>query len=292
MASGRGEQLIQDLALLHTLGVRLVVVFGIRPQVHEALTAAGVEPTRVDGRWVADRAVMAHVEQVAAHQRLWLEARLSLGLPSTPLHGVELSVISGNLVTAKPLGVREGVDFDHSGEVRRVRASAIEGLLEKGSLVLLPPLGFSSTGEVFDLDASEVAQHAAVALKADKLILLGESEGWKTSRARCCASFHLSKPNRACSRPCPAASWRAISTPPAPPPGKAWHARTCSPGATMMRCWGELFTRDGVGTMITQHRYEQLRPATLNDVAGLLELAGTSGAARHAGGSLPGAPGA
>ncbi|BBI76046.2 hypothetical protein HAALTHF_52260n [Vreelandella aquamarina] len=131
MASGRGEQLIQDLALLHTLGVRLVVVFGIRPQVHEALTAAGVEPTRVDGRWVADRAVMAHVEQVAAHQRLWLEARLSLGLPSTPLHGVELSVISGNLVTAKPLGVREGVDFDHSGEVRRVRASAIEGLLEK-----------------------------------------------------------------------------------------------------------------------------------------------------------------
>mgnify|MGYP002651726889 CR=1 FL=1 len=177
MASGRGEQLIQDLALLHTLGVRLVVVFGIRPQVHESLTAAGVEPTRVDGRWVADRAVMAHVEQVAAHQRLWLEARLSLGLPSTPLHGVELSVISGNLVTAKPLGVREGVDFDHSGEVRRVRASAIEGLLEKGSLVLLPPLGFSSTGEVFDLDASEVAQHAAVALKADKLILLGESEG-------------------------------------------------------------------------------------------------------------------
>ncbi|BBI59818.1 hypothetical protein HSBAA_11240 [Vreelandella sulfidaeris] len=80
---------------------------------------------------MADRAVMAHVEQVAAHQRLWLEARLSLGLPSTPLHGVELSVISGNLVTAKPLGVREGVDFDHSGEVRRVRASAIQGLLEK-----------------------------------------------------------------------------------------------------------------------------------------------------------------
>ncbi|MCA1773916.1 MAG: amino-acid N-acetyltransferase [Halomonas sp.] len=177
MASGRGEQLIQDLALLHTLGVRLVVVFGIRPQVQEALTAAGVEPTRLNGRWVADRTIMAHVEQVAAHQRLWLEARLSLGLPSTPLHGVELSVISGNLVTAKPLGVREGVDFDHSGEVRRVRASAIEGLLEKGSLVLLPPLGFSSTGEVFDLDASDVAQHAAVALKADKLILLGESEG-------------------------------------------------------------------------------------------------------------------
>ncbi|MCP1327743.1 amino-acid N-acetyltransferase, partial [Halomonas sp. 707D4] len=153
MASGHGEQLIQDLALLHTLGVRLVVAFGIRPQVQAALNAAGVEPARVDGRWVADSSVMTHVEQVASHQRLWLEARLSLGLPSSPLHGVELSVVSGNLVTAKPLGVREGVDFDHSGEVRRVRATAIKELLAQGSLVLLPPLGFSSTGEVFDLDA-------------------------------------------------------------------------------------------------------------------------------------------
>ncbi|MDK9686369.1 amino-acid N-acetyltransferase [Halomonas sp. LC1] len=272
MASGRGEQLIQDLALLHTLGVRLVVVFGIRPQVHEALTAAGVEPTRVDGRWVADRAVMAHVEQVAAHQRLWLEARLSLGLPSTPLHGVELSVISGNLVTAKPLGVREGVDFDHSGEVRRVRASAIEGLLEKGSLVLLPPLGFSSTGEVFDLDASEVAQHAAVALKADKLILLGESDGLEDEQGALLRQLSPFEAEPRLQHAVPGSELaRHLSA--------ACTAAREGVARTHLLSWrnhdallGELFTRDGVGTMITQHRYEQLRPATLNDVAGLLEL--------------------
>ena len=98
---GRGEQLIQDLALLHTLGVRLVVVFGIRPQVQQALHAANITPRWHTGRWVADEAIMGCVERVAAEQRLWLEARLSLGLPNTPLHGVELTVVSGNLVMAK-----------------------------------------------------------------------------------------------------------------------------------------------------------------------------------------------
>ncbi|WNL39720.1 amino-acid N-acetyltransferase [Halomonas sp. PAMB 3232] len=272
MASHRGEQLIQDLALLHTLGVRLVVVFGVRPQVQAALTAAGVAPVHVDGRWVADRAVMAQVEQVASHQRLWLEARLSLGLPSSPLHGVELSVVSGNLVTAKPLGVREGVDFDHSGEVRRVRASAIQELLSQGSLVLLPPLGFSSTGEVFDLDAADVAQHAAVALKADKLILLGDSEGLEDEQG---GLLRQLSPKEAEPRLAAAAPGSEL----------ARHLSAASTAArkgvarTHLLSWqdpdallGELFTRDGVGTMITEHRYEQLRAATLNDVAGLLEL--------------------
>ncbi|GAA3900357.1 amino-acid N-acetyltransferase [Halomonas cibimaris] len=272
LGAERGEPLIQDLALLHTLGVRLTVVFGVRPQVEAALAADNIVPERANGRWVADAAVMRRVEQVAAQQRLWLEARLSLGLPSTPLHGVELSVVSGNLVTAKPLGVREGVDFDHSGEVRRVRAAAIDGLLDHGSLVLLPPLGFSSTGEVFDLDAAEVARHAAVALEADKLILLGESDGLRDEQGTLLrqlpphdAAPHLER---------------------AAPDGElARHLQAACAAAregvarTHLLSWrnhdallGELFTRDGVGTMITRQRYEQLRPATLADVAGLLEL--------------------
>ncbi|MFC3285744.1 amino-acid N-acetyltransferase [Litchfieldella rifensis] len=272
MACGHGEQLIQDLALLHTLGVRLVVVFGIRPQVEETLTAAGIVPRRHDGRWVADATIMSHVERIAAEQRLWLEARLSLGLPNTPLHGIELTAVSGNLVMAKPLGVRDGIDFDHSGEVRRVRASAIERLLEQGSLVLLPPLGFSSTGEVFDLDAAEVAQQAAVALSADKLILLGEAAGLHDESGQLQRQL----------TPFDAEPLRRQAT-----PGSelARHLTAACAAArhgvarTHLLSWhdhdallGELFTRDGVGTMITQHRYEQLRPAELSDIAGMLEL--------------------
>ncbi|EPC02784.1 N-acetylglutamate synthase [Litchfieldella anticariensis FP35 = DSM 16096] len=272
MAQGRGEQLIQDLALLHTLGVRLVVVFGIRPQVLEALSAAGIEPTRHDGRWVADAAIMSHVERIAAEQRLWLEARLSLGLPNTPLHGVELTAVSGNLVMAKPLGVRQGIDFDHSGEVRRVRANAIQGLLEQGSLVLLPPLGFSSTGEVFDLDASEVAQQAAVALSADKLILLGEADGLHDESGALQRQLTPSEAE-------PLRRQAAPGSELARHLGAACAAARHGVARTHLITWhdhdallGELFTRDGVGTMITQHRYEQLRPAELSDIAGLLEL--------------------
>ncbi|PMR76072.1 amino-acid N-acetyltransferase [Billgrantia endophytica] len=272
MARGRGEQLIQDLALLHTLGVRLVVVFGIRPQVQQALDAAGIDPVRHVGRWVADAAIMGHVERVAAEQRLWLEARLSLGLPNTPLHGVELTAVSGNLVMAKPLGVREGIDFDHSGEVRRVRAAAVQGLLDRGSLVLLPPLGFTSTGEVFDLDASEVAQHAAMALAADKLILLGEAVG-------------LYDESGALQRQLTPSEAEPLLGQSEPGSEQARHlAAACAAARhgvarTHLLSWhdhnallGELFTRDGVGTMITQHRYEQLRPAELADIGGLLEL--------------------
>jgi len=272
MARGRGEQLVQDLALLHTLGVRLVVVFGIRPQVRQALEAAGITPGQHQGRWVAEGEVMACIERVAAEQRLWLEARFSLGLPNTPMHGVELTAVSGNLVMAKPLGVREGVDFDHSGEVRRVRTQAIEGLLEKGALVVLPPLGFSSTGEVFDLDASDVAQHAAMALSADKLILLGEASGL----------FDASGQLQRQLTPADAGPLLAQAV-----PGSelARHLEAACQAArhgvarTHLLSWhdhdallGELFTRDGVGTMITQHRYEQLRSAELADIGGLLEL--------------------
>lgn len=272
VAGGRGESLIQDLALLHTLGVHLVVVFGIRQQVHERLANDGIEPIRHQGRWVADEAIMARVERVAAEQRLWLEARLSVGLPNTPLHGIELTAVSGNLVMAKPLGVREGVDFQRSGEVRRVRASAIRALMAERSLVLLPPLGFSSTGEVFDLDAAEVAQKAAVALGADKLILLGDADGLRGDDGTLLRQLTPIQAE-------PLLSRLASGDEVARHLGAACEAALHGVARAHLLSWrdqdallGELFTRDGVGTMITQRRYEQLRPAEVGDIGGLLEL--------------------
>lgn len=272
MSGGRGEQLIQDLALLNTLGVRLVMVYGIGHQLKQVLAKEGIEPQRHNGRWVADQTIMRWVERVAAEQLLWLEARLSLGLPNTPMHGVELTAVSGNLVMAKPLGVRLGVDFDHSGEVRRIKASAIESLLDHGSLVVLPPLGFSSTGEVFDLDAAEVAQHAAVALGADKLILLGEADGLYDDSGRLQRQLSPDEAE-------PLRRAALVGSELARHLGAACEAARHGVGRTHLLSWhdhdallGELFTRDGVGTMITQHRYEQLRSAELGDIAGLLEL--------------------
>ncbi|MCK0713573.1 amino-acid N-acetyltransferase [Chromohalobacter sarecensis] len=272
LASERWEPLLQDLALLHTLGVRLVMVFGIRPQVGEALSESGIEPRRIEGRWVADEAIMRHVERIAAELRLKIEARLSLGLPNTPLHGVELTVVSGNLVTAKPLGVRDGVDFHHSGEVRRVRSDAIAGLLSQEALVVVPPLGYSSTGEVFDLDAADVAQHVAMGLRADKLILLGDAVGLHDASGMLQRQLTPLEAEPLCRQAAPGSELARHL-------GAACEAARHGVARTHLLSWhdhdallGELFTRDGVGTMITQHRYEQLRRATLEDVGGLLEL--------------------
>lgn len=271
VAQGRGEQLIQDLALLHTLGVRLVVVLGIRAQLASALEAAGVEPRQHLGRWVVDDAVMTLIERVAAEQRLRLEARLSLGLPNSPLHGVEMTVVSGNLVMAKPLGVRDGVDFERSGEVRRVRKAALQQLLATDCLVLLPPLGFSSTGEVFELEAADVACRTATALGADKLILLGRASGLIEQGV---LQRQLT--------PDEATPWLERAAPTselARHLGAACAAARQGVARTHLLSWrdhdallGELFTRDGVGTMITQQRYEQLRSADVGDIGGLLEL--------------------
>jgi amino-acid N-acetyltransferase len=268
---GRGEQLIQDLALLHTLGVRLVVVLGIQAQLASALEEAGIEPRQHLGRWVADDVIMALMERVAAEQRLWLETRLSLGLPNSPLHGVEMTVVSGNLVMAKPLGVRDGVDFERSGEVRRVRKTALQQLLATDCLVLLPPLGFSSTGEVFELEAADVACRTATALGADKLILLGQASGLVEEGV---LQRQLA--------PDDASHWLERAAPGselARHLGAACEAARQGVARTHLLSWqdhdallGELFTRDGVGTMITQQRYEQLRSAEVGDIGGLLEL--------------------
>ncbi|WP_027966458.1 amino-acid N-acetyltransferase [Halomonas halocynthiae] len=271
VAQGRGEQLIQDLALLHTLGVRLVVVLGIRAQLAAALDTVGITPDQHLGRWVADDDTMALVERVAAEQRLWLEARLSLGLPNSPLHGVDMTVVSGNLVMAKPLGVRDGVDFERSGEVRRVRKEALEQLLATNSLVLLPPIGFSSTGEVFELEPADVACRTAIALGADKLILLGEASGLTEAGV---LQRQLT--------PCDADAWLGnteLGSELSRHLAAACEAARQGVARTHLISWqdheallGELFTRDGVGTMITQQRYEQLRQAQVSDIGGLLEL--------------------
>lgn len=267
----RRAPLIQDLALLHTLGVRLILVFGVRAQVRNALQREGIVPHRHQGRFVVDETIMGIIEHEASTLRLAIEARLSPGLSNTPLHGVEINAISGNLVMAKPLGIRAGVDFLRAGEVRRVRSEAIRTLLDQRSLVVLPPLGYSSTGEVFDLDAADIARHAAVSLSADKLIILGRARGLQDAQGRLLRQPGLQEAQTLACQNESAELAEHVHI--------ACEAARQGVGRTHLISWqdrdallGELFTRDGVGTMITRERYEQLRSARIDDIGGLLEL--------------------
>lgn len=278
------QTLTSDLTLLSHLGLRLVVCFGLRSQVEEALARDRLHSEIVQGRRVTDEHALNAIIEAAGITRHALESQLSMGLPNTPMAGARLSVSSGNYVTAQPFGIHDGVDFQHTGSVREVHVNAINTLLDAGHLVLLPPLGYSLTGEVFNVTANELATAVATSLKADKLVFLvnklpTDSTGklLRQASAHRLEKLHDSQPT---STSCQKESTPRISD---------LDLATIVPCAvSACRCGvervhllhsddrnallSELYTCDGSGTMITQSRWEHIRPASVQDVGGIIQL--------------------
>lgn len=169
--------IVSDIALLQTLGIRLVLVFGSRPQNDEALARAGIEAQYHRRIRVTDDKSFAIIKQVCGGLQYDITAQLSMGLANTPMQGARISVVSGNFVTAQPLGVEDGIDYCHSGRVRRIDVEGITRQLDQHGLVLISPIGCSVTGESFNLSSEEVARRVAVDLKADKLICFSSTQG-------------------------------------------------------------------------------------------------------------------
>jgi amino-acid N-acetyltransferase len=273
VADSQFEPLAHDFALLNSLGIRLVLVHGIRPQVEQRLRELGVELRYVNGLRVTDPVALSCVKEAAGIVRVEIEALLSMGLANSPMAGARIRVASGNFVVARPLGVRDGVDFQHTGQVRRVDAGAIRDNLDQANVVLVSPIGYSPTGEVFNLSAEEVATHVAIALQADKLLLLTEQPCRVRSETQVIAQLTLDETETLLTEP---DVWDAAM---------ASHVRAAADacragvqrahlidrhidGAILL----ELFTRDGVGTLISAAPFEDMRTATIADVGGILDL--------------------
>jgi len=263
--------LIHDVNLLNALGVRLVLVHGVRPQVEARLAQRGLSARYVKGLRVTDSEALACVKEAVGAVRVEIETLLSLGLPNTPMAGAEIRVASGNYVIAQPAGVVGGVDTQFTGQVRKVNNGAIRERVSDGDIVLLSPLGYSPTGEVFNLTLEEVATATAVAIGADKLIFIldhgntvnadGEridqltaAEAQKMARSLPDGDMKLYLPHAA--RACKAGVARV-------------HLVSAdAEGALLV----ELFTHGGVGTMVTRESVDILRPANIDDVGGILQL--------------------
>ena len=267
------SNLIHDIALLHGLGIRLVLVHGARPQIEERLKARGVEMQYINGLRVTDSAALNCVKEAAGAVRVEIEARLSMGLANSPMAGVRIRVASGNFVTAKPIGVRDGVDYCHTGEVRRVDWTAIEQRLESGAIAIVSPIGYSPTGEIFNLSAADVAASVAIDLGADKLISLLEEKGAVDGR------------NRLITNMVPREVDALLGGRRRLPEELIQHLRAavsaCRSGVKRIHLiqrqldgalLKELFTREGIGTLVTAEPYEETRTASIDDVGGLLEL--------------------
>jgi amino-acid N-acetyltransferase len=265
--------LLHDFALLNSLGIKLVLVHGIRPQIDTRLTTRREAARYHAGLRVTDGPALACVKEAAGTVRVEIEALLSMGLPNSPMAGARLRVASGNFVTARPVGVRDGVDFQHTGEVRRIDADGIRAALDRGDLVLLSAVGYSPTGEIFNLRSEEVATAAAIALKADKLLLMGEEDCADAGSGRLIRQLTADEARtRLTARP-------GLKPTVAPHIEAAIRACDHGVGRSHYLNWRvdgallwELFTRDGIGTLISQTPFETLRSAQVGDVPGILDL--------------------
>lgn len=278
VADGKFVELVHDLNLLASLGVRLVLVHGARPQIEARLQEQKLQTDYVRGMRVTDAATLQCVKESVGRVRVEIEALLSLGLPNSPMANATIRVASGNFVTARPVGVVEGVDLMHTGEVRKVDAVAIRSRLEQGEVALLSPLGYSPTGEIFNLTLENVAVAAAIALNAEKLIFLMDAAGIEEKPTGKSGKL-LRELTVAESKALLAKSTAKLS-------GDVQAYLPCAvqacennvarvhlisrhvDGAVLQ----ELFTHDGIGSMISQGSLQSLRDAGVEDVGGILQL--------------------
>ncbi|HEX5372311.1 MAG TPA: amino-acid N-acetyltransferase [Aquabacterium sp.] len=293
IAAGKLESFVQDLALMQAMGIKIVLAHGFRPQLEEQLRAKGQESKFSHGMRITDSVALDCAQEAAGQLRYEIEAAFSLGLPNTPMAGASVSVISGNFVTARPVGIVDGVDFMHTGLVRKIDAASVRRAIDTGAMVMLSPFGFSHTGEAFNLSMEDVATSAAIALQADKLIFVTEVRGILQSIVQSpdqavALEADQHNPDAEIDQELALAdAKRLLDALPNPlqPTDTAFylqHAVKASEGgvervhiipfkvdgALLM----EVFTHDGVGTMIVDEKLESLREATPDDVGGILQL--------------------
>jgi len=277
LADGDGRQraqaLIHDIALLDSMGIRLVLVHGARPQIDAEMHGRGLKPRFHKGLRVTDADALECVKRAMGVTRIEIEALLSQGLPNTPLAGGFLRVTGGNFITARPVGVVDGVDFQYTGAVRKVIAEEIQADLDQENVVLVTPIGASPSGEIFNLAWEDVAEAVAVAVEADKLIFLSDAPGLVDKKGALIDALTAEEAEAMVKR-------RVKQAPEVervlPRALRACHAGVGrvhfldrkADGAMLM----EFFTRDGIGTVMTRAPLAVLRQATNEDVAGVLAV--------------------
>lgn len=282
IAAGKLQSIVQDLAMIQAMGVHIVLVHGFRPQVNEQLRLKGHVPQYAGGVRITDNVALDCAQEAAGQLRYEIEAAFSQGLPNTPMAGARVRVISGNFLTARPVGIVDGIDFQHTGLVRKVDVEGIRRALDSEAMVLLSPFGFSPTGEAFNLSMEEVATRVASELKAHKLIFLTEVPGVAVDPLR------PRSDDNPIDTEIPLATARRMlaQLPPAEKPTDAGFylqhcVRACEHGVERSHILPfsvdgalllEIYVHDGIGTMVIDEKLEELREASIDDVASIIQL--------------------
>jgi amino-acid N-acetyltransferase len=192
---------------------------------------------------------------------------------NSPMANADIRVAGGNFITAQPIGVVQGVDLLHAGSVRKVDVTAIRDRLSHNEVVLISPLGYSPTGEVFNLTLEDVATHTAIALNAEKLIFLMDADGVQDGQGNLLRELTVADIDTILSGQNSLSEDASLFLPCAVQACEAGVARTHLisrhvDGAILQ----ELFSDVGIGSMVVKGALNALRGATINDVGGILQL--------------------
>ncbi len=272
LEDGEFQQLTHDINVLVSLEVRVVLVHGTRPQIEKQMREHGVTPRYVANRRVTDDKALSCVKEANGIVRVEMEALLSMELANSPMWGADIRVSSGNFVTAKPVGVVNGVDFQHTGEVRKIDAEGIRRRLDDDEVVLISPLGFSPTGDVFNCTLEDVATSTAIALGADKLIFLTETAGALDAKGKLISELTVREASELTA---------SNNLPEDVQVYLPCAIKACSQGVKRSHLISrhvdgalliELFTHHGIGTMVVPESPEHIRVATLEDVPGIVQI--------------------
>ncbi|MDP5254903.1 MULTISPECIES: amino-acid N-acetyltransferase [unclassified Vibrio] len=274
------SNIINDIALLHSLGIKIVLVYGARPQINELIDKHQVDTPYHKNIRVTKPEALPYVMQAAGQMQLSITARLSMSLNNTPMAGNQLTVVSGNFVIAQPLGVDDGIDYCSSGRIRRLDIEAINRSLDQGSIVLLGPVASSVTGECFNLLSEEVATQVAIRLKADKLIGFCSHQGVLDESGNTIAELFPTQADEHIER--------LLAEPGVGNNHDTGTLRFLKGAVTACRAGTprchlisyktdgaliqELFSFDGIGTQIGMASSEQLRQAKIDDIGGIVDL--------------------
>ena len=261
------SRLVEDLVLLNALGVHLVLIQSTRHAIDSYITEQGLQSAYHGHRRITDQSLLKRIVDLVSQNRLTFRG---LFMRAQHRNRGKSSLISGNFVSAKPLGIHEGVNHQFTGCVRRIDASGIRRQLEVGSVVYLDHLAHSPAGELYNLASEEVAAETAVALNADKLILMGETphcvdiEGERISElALALVGTARAHQNDEMQRRLDAAE-RAVRG----DVGRCHLLGTGIDGAILT----ELLTTDGTGTLIASQPAAPARQARVDDLPGLIHL--------------------
>lgn len=270
------DKIVHDIALVKSLGARLVLVFGARPQIEQTLQQNGLPSVFENNLRITSEESLTLIKQVIGVIAKDIEAKLSMGLVNSPMHNAHIDTVSGNFIVAQPIGVDDGVDYCMTGKVRRINHAAISQQLDQGNLVIVGPLGVSVTGEIFNLTSEDVATQIAIALKADKMIGFCSHQGVYDQNHQVVSELVPDEASQLLESPL----YDAMSD-----SGTTTYLRAaircCNGGVE--RCHlvsykhdgallEELYSRDGVGTQLVNQSYERVRNADLDDINGIIEL--------------------